>query len=76
MLITYGRKSDWDGDIAPDDVRRFLAMVEDMREAQRSYFATRAPSSLNKAKQLEKHIDSVLKEMLTGSCDEEQNELF
>ena len=41
----------------------FTILVRDMREAQKTYFVTRAPSALNKSKALEKQVDTVLKEI-------------
>ena len=39
----------------------FYALVKEMRLAQREYFACRCPSSLNRAKKLEKEVDRKLK---------------
>lgn len=49
----------------PPKISDFTILVRDMREAQKTYFATRAPSALNKSKALEKQVDVVLKEIFT-----------
>lgn len=40
----------------------FYALVKTMRQAQRDYFACKAPSALHKAKELEREVDKALKE--------------
>lgn len=49
----------------PTKISDFTILVRDMREAQKVYFATRAPSALNKSKALEKQVDNILKGMFT-----------
>ena len=44
----------------------FIDRVRQMREAQRNYFNTRSPASLNQAKALEKLVDGALREMSGG----------
>lgn len=40
----------------------FYALVKKMRLAQREYFACRCPSSLNRAKKLERQVDEMVRE--------------
>ncbi len=40
----------------------FYALVKKMRLAQREYFACRCPSNLNRAKELERQVDDILRE--------------
>jgi len=47
----------------PTKISDFTILVRDMREAQKTYFATHAPSALNKSKALEKQVDAVLKDI-------------
>lgn len=52
--------------------KRFAALVREMRAAQREYFETRSPQSLDLALQLERAVDRNLKELF----DREQARLF
>ena len=42
--------------------REFFTAVEKMRTAQREYFRTRTPSSLNAAKRREAEVDACIEE--------------
>ncbi len=38
----------------------FLQLVQDMREAQKSYFSTRSKAALVRSKELEKKVDELI----------------
>lgn len=43
----------------PED---FFALVGDMRKAQRDWFRSKRPTALDRAKELERQVDQVLKD--------------
>ena len=46
----------------PDDnFKNFVALVQNMRAAQREYFRSRAWDSLEKCKKLEREVDAFIK---------------
>ncbi len=42
--------------------KEFMALVQQMRHAQKEYFRTRSPSVLEESKRLEKRVDEALRE--------------
>ena len=40
----------------------FADLIKAMRDAQKEYFKTRSTAALNKSKELEKQVDTILKE--------------
>lgn len=46
--------------------REFAELVKRMREAQRTYFRTRAASVLEESKRLEREVDAVVSDILSG----------
>jgi len=40
------------------DSKSFFDLVSEMRQAQKTYFKTRSPGSLNESKQLERRVDA------------------
>lgn len=40
------------------NAKDFFLLVSEMRQAQKTYFKTRSPGSLNESKQLEKMVDA------------------
>lgn len=55
-------------------ISSFTILVRDMRKAQKDYFASHAPSDLNRAKALEKQVDAKLKEIF--ACLQSQGSLL
>ncbi len=49
----------------------FRALVEQMRQAQRSYFKDKSPQWLSLSKELERRVDAAIRDMKSG-----QKELF
>lgn len=47
----------------------FVALVAQMRAAQREYFSTRRQSALESAKRLERAVDEAQGELFGGDCD-------
>jgi hypothetical protein len=47
-----------------DPVKELAAMVQNMRDAQKEYFKTRSPESLNHCKTLERELDAKCKAIL------------
>jgi hypothetical protein len=43
------------------DIEQFIALVAQMRQAQKSYFNNRTPKNLQRAKNLEQDVDKMLK---------------
>lgn len=46
--------------------RGFARQVKEMREAQKSYFATRMKSTLDKSKKLEQKVDDAIETIIEG----------
>lgn len=46
-----------------DDLKKFVALVGDMRAAQKEYFATRDREVLSRSKALERQVDKCLDDM-------------
>lgn len=44
-------------------MEEFITLVEEMRSAQKEYFRTRSATSLNRSKQLEREVDTKIKEL-------------
>lgn len=44
----------------------FVALVLELREAQRAWFARKRPEDLTRAKYLERRVDEVLREIAKG----------
>ena len=44
-----------------EKARQFFDLVRSMREAQKTYFRTRATSALNESRRLEKAVDDEIK---------------
>lgn len=44
-------------------MEEFINLVEEMRSAQKEYFRTRSTTSLNRSKQLEREVDTKIKEL-------------
>jgi hypothetical protein len=44
------------------ELREFVALVESMRAAQKTYFRKRNPETLEESKRLEKRVDAAIKE--------------
>ena len=40
------------------NAKDFFLLVSEMRQAQKTYFKTRSPGSLNESKQLERRVDA------------------
>lgn len=55
--------------------REFVELVRRMRAAQRVYFQCRAPSDLNRAKDLEREVDQELKQRAAAEAPQ-QAKLF
>ncbi|MCL2175003.1 MAG: hypothetical protein FWB73_03050 [Treponema sp.] len=53
----------------------FIEVVADLREVQKEYFKTRCPSILNKAKKLEREVDSCIKQKRSERAKKLQPEL-
>ena len=45
------------------NMEEFIILVEEMRSAQKEYFRTRSATSLNRSKQLEREVDTKIKEL-------------
>ena len=54
------------------DNDRFVALVGDMRKAQKAYFKNRNYDNLQKSKNLEKQVDDAIERLM----DDGQQELF
>lgn len=54
------------------DNDRFVALVSDMRKAQKAYFKNRNYDNLQKSKNLEKQVDDAIERLM----DDGQQELF
>jgi hypothetical protein len=55
----------------PESCDEFIALVRQMREAQRSYFKTRSAEWLSESKRLERKVDEAIK-----AADDIQPKLF
>jgi len=55
--------------------KEFLIAVEEMRDAQKEYFITRSPSSLNLAKKHESVVDKCIKQKRSEWANKLQPEL-
>ena len=53
----------------------FFNLVDDMRQAQRNYFARRTGDNLIKSKHLERAVDELIKKIRNGSAFQIQLEL-
>lgn len=54
----------------------FIALVEEMRKAQREYFRGRMGRDLDRAKKYEKEVDRTIKEYRKKQMDSLQLKLF
>ena len=54
--------------------QEFIALVSEMREAQRAFFRTRERVYMNQAKQLEKAVDRLLNEIITPESSKDSNQ--
>jgi len=59
---------------AMEKLRSFATLVADMRHVQRDYFRLRSPSTLDRAKQLERRVDKACKAVLEEQ--QQQGNLF
>lgn len=50
--------------MSKEKARQFFDLVRGMREAQKTYFRTRATSALNESRRLEKAVDDEIKNAL------------
>ena len=50
--------------MSKEKARQFFDLVRSMREAQKTYFRTRATSALNESRRLEKAVDDEIKNAL------------
>lgn len=59
-----------------DQVETLLAMVRHMRGAQRLYFKTRSPDSLEQARKAERAVDKMIAEYDAAEERRKQPQLF
>ena len=59
-----------------EKARQFFDLVRSMREAQKTYFRTRATSALNESKRLEKAVDDEIKNALRIEQESREPKLF
>ena len=45
-----------------NDLKAFVDLVKEMRDAQKSYFARKSPEKLKRSKELEKQVDKTIEE--------------
>ena len=58
------------------ELKTFVALVEQMRNAQREYFRGRMGRDLDRAKKYEKEVDRTIKEWKAKQMDSLQLKLF
>ena len=58
------------------ELQTFVALVEQMRKAQREYFRGRMGRDLDRAKKYEKEVDRTIKEYREKQMDSLQLKLF
>lgn len=58
------------------NAKEFFDVVSQMREAQKSYFGTRAKSALDKSKDLEKRVDAEIERVKELLYERENPKLF
>ena len=49
--------------LAPEEQAEFVALVREMRQAQKEYFKTRDRDVLNRSKSLERQVDKAIEAM-------------
>lgn len=59
-----------------EKARQFFDLVRSMREAQKTYFRTRATSALNESRRLEKAVDDEIKNALRIEQESREPKLF
>lgn len=59
-----------------DELNRFVSLVYAMRNKQREYFKSRDFKALTESKELEKAVDSKIKELQKKCSDSGQQNLF
>lgn len=62
--------------MSKEKARQFFDLVRSMREAQKTYFRTRATSALNESKRLEKAVDDEIKNALRIERESREPKLF
>lgn len=62
--------------MSKEKARQFFDLVRNMREAQKTYFRTRATSALNESKRLEKAVDDEIKNALRIEQESREPKLF
>ncbi len=62
--------------MSKEKARQFFDLVRSMREAQKTYFRTRATSALNESKRLEKAVDDEIKNALRIEQESREPKLF
>lgn len=62
--------------MSKEKARQFFDLVRSMREAQKTYFRTRATSALNESRRLEKAVDDEIKNALRIEQESREPKLF
>ncbi len=62
--------------MSKEKARQFFDLVCRMREAQKTYFRTRATSALNESRRLEKSVDDEIKNALRIEQESREPKLF
>ena len=62
--------------MSKEKARQFFDLVRGMREAQKTYFRTRATSALTESRRLEKAVDEEIKNALRIEQERREPKLF